>query len=46
MDEQWRVGMLLQPDRELQAFRLSPAASRSVVDLSKAPSYLAAIRRL
>ena len=41
-DEQWRVGMLLQPDRELQAFQtLSGRQPLQVVDLSKAPSYLA-----
>ena len=41
-DEQWQVGMLLQPDRELQAFQtLSGRQPLQVVDLSKAPSYLA-----
>ena len=41
-DEQWRVGMLLQPDRDLQAFQtLSGGQPLQVVDLSKAPSYLA-----
>ena len=41
-DEQWRVGMLLQPDRDLQAFQtLSGRQPLQVVDLSKAPSYLA-----
>ncbi len=41
-DEQWRVGMLLQPDHELQAFQtLSGRQALQVVDLSKAPSYLA-----
>ena len=41
-DEQWRVGMLLQPDQELQAFQtLSGRQPLQVVDLSKAPSYLA-----
>ena len=41
-DEQWRIGMLLQPDRELQAFQtLSGGEPLQVVDLSKAPSYLA-----
>ena len=41
-DEQWRVGTVLQPDAELQAFQ-TLAAQRpiQVVDLSKAPSYLA-----
>ena len=41
-DEQWRVGMLLQPDSELQAFQtLSARRPIQVSDLSKAPSYLA-----
>ena len=41
-DEQWRVGMLLQPDGELQAFQtLSARQPIQVADLSKAPSYLA-----
>src|SRR5271169_4146834 len=41
-DEQWRVGMLLQPDSELQAFQtLSARRPIQVADLSKAPSYLA-----
>ena len=41
-DEQWRVGMLLQPDAELQAFQtLSARQPIQVADLSKAPSYLA-----
>jgi two-component system, NtrC family, sensor kinase len=41
-DEQWRVGMLLQPDAELQAFQtLSASQPIQVADLSKAPSYLA-----
>ena len=41
-DEQWRVGMLLQPDPELQAFQtLLTGQSLQVVDLSKAASYLA-----
>ena len=41
-DEQWRVGMVLQPDAELQAFEtLSAGQPRQVADLSKAPSYLA-----
>ncbi len=41
-DEQWRVGMLLQPDGELQAFQtLAGRQPLQVVDLSKAPSYLA-----
>jgi two-component system NtrC family sensor kinase len=41
-DEQWRVGTLLQPDRELQAFQtLSGRQPLHVVDLSKAPSYRA-----
>ena len=41
-DEQWRVGMRLQPDAELQAFQtLSSGRSLQVSDLSKAPSYLA-----
>ena len=41
-DEQWRVGLLLQPDPELQAFQtLSGGQPLQVVDLSKAPSYLA-----
>ena len=41
-DEQWRIGMLLQPDRELQAFQtLSGGQPLQVVDLSEAPSYLA-----
>src|SRR6202034_1585501 len=41
-DEQWRVGMLLQPDHELQAFQtLFGRQPLQVVDLSKAPSYLA-----
>jgi len=41
-DEQWRVGMLLQPDPALQAFQtLSAGGPLQVVDLSKAPSYLA-----
>jgi two-component system NtrC family sensor kinase len=41
-DEQWRVGMLLQPDPALQAFQtLSAGRPLQVVDLSKAPSYLA-----
>jgi GAF domain-containing protein len=41
-DEQWRVGMLLQPDAELQAFQtLSTGRSLQVSDLSRAPSYLA-----
>ena len=40
-DEQWRVGVLLQPDQELQAFRaFSGRQPLQVVDLSKAPSYL------
>src|ERR1700677_393993 len=41
-DEQWRVGMLLQPDAELQAFQtLSAGRPIQVADLSNAPSYLA-----
>ena len=41
-DEQWRVGMLLQPDPELQAFQtLSARQPIQVADLSKAASYLA-----
>jgi signal transduction histidine kinase len=41
-DEQWRVGMLLQPDAELQAFQtLSARRPIQVADLSEAPSYLA-----
>ncbi len=41
-DEQWRVGMLLQPDAELQAFQtLSARQPIQVADLSKAASYLA-----
>ncbi|MGH6979860.1 MAG: GAF domain-containing protein, partial [Stellaceae bacterium] len=41
-DEQWRVGMLLQPDAELQAFQtLSRGQPLQTADLSKAPSYLA-----
>jgi two-component system, NtrC family, sensor kinase len=41
-DEQWRVGMLLQPDAELQAFQtLSARRPIQVADLSKAASYLA-----
>ena len=41
-DEQWRVGMLLQEDAELQAFQtLSGRQPLQVVDLSEAPSYLA-----
>jgi GAF domain-containing protein len=41
-DEQWRVGMLLPPDAELQAFQtLSARQPLQVVDLSQAPSYLA-----
>jgi two-component system, NtrC family, sensor kinase len=41
-DEQWRIGMLLRPDAELQAFQtLSSGRPLQVVDLSKAPSYLA-----
>ncbi len=41
-DEQWRVGMLLQPDPELQAFQtLQGGEPIQVKDLSKAPSYLA-----
>jgi len=41
-DEQWRVGMLLQPDGELQAFQtLSARQPIQVADLSKAASYLA-----
>jgi GAF domain-containing protein len=41
-DEQWRVGTLLQPDAEVQAFRtLTARQPLQVVDLSKAPSYLA-----
>ena len=41
-DEQWRVGMLLAPDPELQAFQtLMSGQSLQVVDLSKAASYLA-----
>ncbi len=40
-DEQWRVGLLLQPDSELQAFQtLLSGRPLQVVDLSKAPSYL------
>ncbi len=41
-DEQWRVGMVLRPDVELQAFQtLSARQPIQVADLSKAPSYLA-----
>ena len=41
-DEQWRVGMLLQPDAELQAFQtLAARQPIQVADLSKAASYLA-----
>jgi GAF domain-containing protein len=41
-DEQWRVGMLLRPDAELQAFQtLSARQPIQVADLSKAASYLA-----
>ncbi|MFZ0423105.1 MAG: GAF domain-containing protein [Xanthobacteraceae bacterium] len=41
-DKQWRVGTLLQPDAELQAFQtLQTRAPTQVADLSKAPSYLA-----
>ncbi len=41
-DEQWRVGMLLQPDADLQAFQtLSARQPIQVADLSKAASYLA-----
>jgi signal transduction histidine kinase/putative methionine-R-sulfoxide reductase with GAF domain len=41
-DEQWRVGMLLEPDAELQAFQtLSARQPIQVADLSKAASYLA-----
>ena len=41
-DDQWRVGMLLQPDAELQAFQtLSAREPIQVADLSKAASYLA-----
>ncbi len=41
-DEQWRVGVLLQPDGEMQAFQtLSARQPIQVADLSKAPSYLA-----
>jgi GAF domain-containing protein len=40
-DEQWRVGLLLQPDGELQAFQtLAGRRTIQVADLSKAPSYL------
>ena len=40
-DEQWRAGMLLQPDAELQAFQtLSARQPIQVADLSKAASYL------
>jgi signal transduction histidine kinase/putative methionine-R-sulfoxide reductase with GAF domain len=40
-DEQWRVGMLLQPDADLQAFQtLSARQPIQVADLSKAASYL------
>jgi signal transduction histidine kinase len=41
-DEQWQVGMLLQPDTALQAFQtLLIGQPLQVVDLSKAPSYIA-----
>jgi GAF domain-containing protein len=41
-DEQWRVGTLVRPDASLQAFQtLSARQALQVVDLSKAPSYLA-----
>jgi GAF domain-containing protein len=41
-DEQWRVGTLVRPDASLQAFQtLSARQPLQVVDLSKAPSYLA-----
>jgi GAF domain-containing protein len=41
-DAQWRVGTLLQPDPELQAFQtLQGREPIQVTDLSKAPSYLA-----
>ncbi len=40
-DEQWRVGTLLQPDAELQAFQtLLAEQPMQVADLSKARSYL------
>jgi GAF domain-containing protein len=40
-DEQWQVGMLLQPDAALQAFQtLLIGQPLQVVDLSKAPSYI------
>ena len=40
-DEQWRVGTLLQPDAELQAFQtLLAQQPMQVADLSKARSYL------
>ena len=41
-DEQWRVGTLVRPDASLQAFQtLSARQPLQVVDLSRAPSYLA-----